>query len=315
MACYVYDELMSTAHIPQGHHVERPERVECIYEVVSKMGLTRLPSRLVTIDEIHRAHGKKYLTKMGKHGSLANSDMYWTHSSYLSVLLSAGCTCQMVNHILDHPECSRGFAIVRPPGHHASYNKESGFCWLNNIMIGAMSALSRPNVNRVLIVDWDVHYHLGTADILAKVSDKKEKPDDITVFSMHRFDNGEFFPGAGSGRTSVRHNGRVVNQGFNGPYGDKEVITALQGFLEDYETVGTRLGHGPPDLILVSCGFDAAEGDLLGGCHVTPAAYAVMTKMLVDVCPRVGMVLEGGYSLPVLQECSRAVCDVLRLNV
>jgi acetoin utilization deacetylase AcuC-like enzyme len=288
-----------TLHEAGYPHDENPERIKVIYNNVKDLDVVEVPARDATVEEISRAHKLHYMTQFSEL-SKKSSDMYWNEWSLGAIIMAAGSCCQLVQES-NKGSINHGFAIIRPPGHHASRGRCSGFCFLNNVMIAALDALEQ--VHRVLIIDWDVHYHQGTEDI---VENTEYDADRLTVFSMHRYDRGNFFPGGKSGRTGTKHNGKIVNVGFNGVCGDKEYTRTLQTFLDNYvHKIGT------PDLILVSCGFDAAEGDPLGGYKVTPQGYADMTKQLLKVSPRVVMALEGGYNLEVIPKCARACIQTM----
>lgn len=294
----VYNRAM-TMHEASYKHDECPERIMVIYKAIKDLPFIRVAARDATTKEISRAHPIEYLSQM-QSLSLKDGDMYWNQWSLDAIVMAAGSCCQLVqesvNGNIDH-----GFAIVRPPGHHAFRSQCRGFCFLNNVMIAALEALE--HMYRVLIVDWDVHYHQGTEDIIQST---QYTADRLTVFSMHRYDGGCFFPGGTDGETGTKCDGRIVNVGFNSVKGDKEYVECLQTFLENYVQ-----NTGKPDMILVSCGFDAAKGDPLGGYAVTPSGYAAMTRKLLEVSPKVVMVLEGGYNLKVIPQCARACIETM----
>jgi histone deacetylase 6 len=209
-------------------------------------------------------------------------------------------------------ECRNGAAIVRPPGHHACRDNCSGFCYINNVLVAAFGALTRNPDLKILIVDWDVHYHSGTSDILKRTTYTSSQ---IVVFSMHRYDHGCFFPGDKEGATGSYHHGRIVNKEFNMPRGrrtipgDEQYNTELSKFLSSYKHM-----YGEPDIIIVSCGFDAAKGDPLGGFNITPQGYYDMTTQLMRASNgKVAMVLEGGYNISVITD-SAIACTKAMMN-
>lgn len=217
-------------------------------------------------------------------------------------------------------EIANGFAIVRPPGHHAEPCAAKGFCLFNNVGVVAKH-LTQVKNERVLIVDFDVHHGNGTAAMFNKVSNP-------CYMSLHRHDGGSFFPGASSSRdhssdgklhihpASALAVGQEEGLGYNVNIawdgkgaGDKEYIAAFQKVLIPIAN------EFSPTVILVSAGFDAALGDLIGGCKVTPHGYGSLTRMLCECIPsakgRVLLFLEGGYLLSVLPECAKACLEVL----
>lgn len=261
-----------------------------------------------TKDQLLRVHTERYLRYLdqgtnGLKSLTANDpDMYYNEWTVTAAKLAAGAATELVELVCKTN--SSGFAVVRPPGHHAGCSKAEGFCYINNVMVATMNALETGLAKRILVVDWDVHYHHGTSMI---IYDKPDLTADmLTVFSMHRYDNGKFYPGKKRGSTGSYHRGMIVNHGFNRYAEDTHYQNVLGQFLDKYvrET-------GTPDLIVVSCGFDAAKGDPIGGFGVTPDGYYQMTKLLKSICPKVAMVLEGGYNLDVLPDCAEACIRAL----
>lgn len=297
----VYHPLMSLHKKPHGYHPECPERMIALYNSIQDLRWEPIPARVATYDEVTACHASKYYFEMKPDGM--NPDMFYNSHTDKAALLAAGSVCELVTraHAGD-VQC--GFAIVRPPGHHAHYGRAEGFCYLNNVLIAAYAALRKQQFRRVLIVDWDIHYHLGTEEILQRTR-FPYTAEQLTVFSIHRHDYGKFYPGGQHGRTCTKHGGRVVNVGLNEPSGDHRYLDELRKFLDSYTEAGN------PDLILVSCGFDAARGDPLGQYDVTPRGYAEMTGLLLEKCPNVIMALEGGYDLKAISTCGRAVIQAL----
>lgn len=287
------------------NHPECPSRYTVIYDRLRKVydqdpRILFIEARQATDTELHKVHTEKYVSNLGtnlKSLTYRNPDLYYNEWTYRASLLAAGAATQLVDTIALTDNMA-GFAIVRPPGHHAECSSPKGFCYINNVMVAALNVIHL--VKRILIVDWDVHYHFGTADIINKHPELT--PQQLTVFSMHRFDNGRFYPRKKSGATGVRSKGRIVNHGFNGYADDQQYISVLQSFLERYRVEMSA----SPDVIIVSCGFDAAKGDPIGGFGVTPNGYYEMTKMLHKFCPKLALILEGGYNLDVLPECAQA---------
>lgn len=301
---YVYDELMMQHEDPNNNddntfvHPEQPNRIKCIYDEICNRGLLNklieIPSRIITQKELLLGHTKKYISKLLnifdvetndiKIDSLVceyDDDLYANKNTLQCALLAAGSSINLVDAILTN-QITRGVAIIRPPGHHACSNKAMGFCFFNNVALAAIKA--RNYGFNVAIVDFDIHYGNGTADI---VKDEKN----ITFFSVHRHDLGKFYP----------KNGNVSKYSniFNYP------LNYIKGTDSDYtqifnDQIIPQLKSTNPDIILVSAGFDAAFGDPLGKYNVSPSGYRKIIKMLLGVQSRVALILEGGYNLHAL---------------
>ncbi|EFP07291.1 hypothetical protein CRE_13458 [Caenorhabditis remanei] len=195
--------------------------------------------------------------------------------------------------------------IVRPPGHHASASKSSGFCIFNNVAVAAKYAQRRYKAKRILILDWDVHHGNGTQEIFYEDAN-------VMYMSIHRHDKGNFYPvgepkdyfdvGEGAGE------GMSVNVPFSGAQmGDIEYQMAFQRVIMPISY------QFNPDLVLISAGFDAAIDDPLGDYRVTPETFALMTYQLSSLASgRVITVLEGGYNLTSISNSALAVCEVLQ---
>lgn len=205
------------------------------------------------------------------------------------------------------------FAVIRPPGHHAEREDVKGFCFYDNVSI-ATKVCQREfgeSCRKVMILDWDVHHGNGIQQ--ANYSDPN-----VLYVSLHVHINGKFYP-----EQSYRdrrppygdhlHCGQGAGMGknVNIPWrqtgmGDAEYIYAFQ------QIVMPIAIEFDPDLVIIAAGFDAAEGDMLGGCHVTPAGYGHMTHMLMSLAKgRLAVCLEGGYNLDSIARSSRAVARVL----
>lgn len=181
-------------------------------------------------------------------------------------------------------------AINRPPGHHAETNVSQGFCPINNAAIAA-DAAKRMGAERILLIDWDVHHGNGTENIF--YDDEK-----VLYVSIHRYDNGTFYPGTGHPARcgSNRGLGYNVNIAWNhfageSTVGDADYMAAFRHVIvpiaEEYQ----------PQLVIVSAGFDAVAGDPIGNCRVSPECFGYMTHMLNSVGAPVVLLLEGGYNL------------------
>jgi acetoin utilization deacetylase AcuC-like enzyme len=215
-------------------------------------------------------------------------------------LLAAGAAIEGVERVLDGRH-RRALALVRPPGHHAETDRAMGFCFYNNVAIGAAHARAR-GVERVAIVDYDVHHGNGTQHVF-------ESDPQVLYVSMHQ---SPFYPGTGA----FGEIGRGDGQGFT-----VNIPLEVGAVDEDYRVVFTDivipvLSQFRPGLVLISAGFDAHERDPLGGMRVSSPAFAAMTLELRQVAEshsggRLAAVTEGGYDLHALAESLGLLTEVL----
>uniref|UniRef100_A0A8C6RQ98 Histone deacetylase n=1 Tax=Nannospalax galili TaxID=1026970 RepID=A0A8C6RQ98_NANGA len=236
-----------------------------------------------------------------------DSDTVWNemHSSS-AVRMAVGCLVELAFKVAAG-ELKNGFAIIRPPGHHAEESTAMGFCFFNSVAITAKLLQQKLNVGKVLIVDWDIHHGNGTQQ--AFYNDPS-----VLYISLHRYDNGNFFPGSGApeevgGGPGVGYNVNVAwTGGVDPPIGDVEYLTA-------FRTVVMPIAHEfSPDVVLVSAGFDAVEGHLspLGGYSVTARCFGHLTRQLMTLAGgRVVLALEGGHDLTAICDASEACVSAL----
>ncbi|CAG0915800.1 unnamed protein product [Notodromas monacha] len=279
----------------------------------------RIQPRKATLEEIQICHAESHTLLFGaspmNHHNIdwnrrvvalpcgglgVDSDTTWDRLHTASAArMAVGCVLELAFKVA-HGEASNGFAVVRPPGHHAEHGEPMGFCFFNNVAIAAKHLRCQLGLEKILIIDWDVHHGNGT---------QKMFYDDCHVLylSIHRHDVGNFFPGTGGSTQCGADDGMgfTVNVAWSGslnpPMGDAEYLAA-------FRTVVIPIAQDfHPDMILVSCGFDAARGHpaQLGGYNVSPACFAHMTRALMQLAHgKVVLALEGGYSLPAICDCS-----------
>jgi len=195
-------------------------------------------------------------------------------------------------------------AVVRPPGHHAEKDTPSGFCLINNVALAASYAVNILGLERVLVLDWDVHHGNGTQHMF--YSNKE-----VLYMSLHRYDNAEFFPQSKDANYDMVGDGPGKGFNVNIPWnfasmGDAEYLLAFQSIVMP---IAYQL---QPQLVLISAGFDAAAGDPLVGYGVTPGMYGHMTHHLCALAGgKVVVALEGGYNLDSISEsathCAKAL--------
>uniref|UniRef100_A0A8C3Y7P0 Histone deacetylase n=1 Tax=Catharus ustulatus TaxID=91951 RepID=A0A8C3Y7P0_CATUS len=236
-----------------------------------------------------------------------DSDTVWNelHSSS-AVRTAVGCLLELAFKVAAG-EVKNGFAVIRPPGHHAEESTAMGFCFFNSVAISAKLLQQRLSVGRILIVDWDIHHGNGTQQ--AFYSDPH-----VLYISLHRYDDGNFFPGSGAPEEvgsglGVGYNINIAwTGGVDPPIGDVEYLTAFRTVVMPIAT------EFCPDLVLVSAGFDAVEGHLspLGGYSVTAKCFGHLTKQLMMLAGgRVVLALEGGHDLTAICDASEACVTAL----
>ncbi|XP_035237895.1 histone deacetylase 6 isoform X1 [Anguilla anguilla] len=317
----VYDQRMMEHHnIWDSHHPELPQRISRIFSRHEDLGLVsrchRIPARPATEKELALCHSLQHIARIKSTEGMKPRDLYRlgeeynsiyiSPESYRSALLAAGACFNAAQAVLTG-EVRNAVAIVRPPGHHAEQDAACGFCFFNTAALTARYAQSlAPRPLRVLILDWDVHHGNGTQHIF-------EEDDSVLYISLHRYDNGMFFPS--SEDADFDRVGRGKGRGFNvnipwngGKMGDSEYLAAF------HMLVMPIARQFDPELVLVSAGFDAARGDPLGGYQVTPEGYAHLTHLLMSLAAgKVLLILEGGYNLTSISE-SMSMCTSMLLG-
>ncbi|XP_014833025.1 PREDICTED: histone deacetylase 6 [Poecilia mexicana] len=214
--------------------------------------------------------------------------------SFQVCVTAVGSVLQLVDRVLTS-ELRNGFAVIRPPGHHAQADQPNGFCVFNNMAVAARYAQKRHAVNRVLIVDWDVHHGQGIQYLF------QEDPS-VLYFSIHRYEGGAFWPHLQESDCSFVGSGRAEGRTINLPWNktgmsDADYITAFQQVLLPVAC------EFQPQLVLVSAGFDAAAGDPKGEMCVHPQCFHILTHMLMSLAEgRLVLALEGGYDLQATAE-------------
>ncbi|HEY6146084.1 MAG TPA: histone deacetylase [Thermoanaerobaculia bacterium] len=299
----VFDERFR-AHAAPYEHPESPARLAAIESRLEARGLLarcpRVPAREATDSEILAVHDQSLLEVVegaaSRPFSQLDPDTYANSQSPLAARLAAGGLIDLTLEVLAG-RLDSGVALLRPPGHHAERAQAMGFCLYNNVAIAAAAALSGA-ASRVLIVDWDLHHGNGTQDIFWN------EPA-VVYFSTHQ---APLYPGTGGldETGGPEAPGHTVNVPWPPGRGDADHLAAFDRLLLP---IARKFS---PDLVLVSAGFDAARGDLLGSQLVSPGGYGAMTARLTELAGgRVVLALEGGYELDAISASAEACLRVL----
>ena len=263
-----------------GEHPETPHRLEVLLET---FGDWVEPEPAADAD-IERCHARDYMERVRQveAPTLFDLDTVCTPTSYEAALLAAGGAIEAVRR--------GGFALVRPPGHHALPDRAMGFCLFDNVAIAARWAQAELGVERVAIVDWDVHHGNGTQAIF-------QGDDSVLFVSLHQW---PLYPGSGGPDEQAE---TTVNVPLPAGCGDAEYARAFE------EIVEPEVQRFQPELVLVSAGFDAHEDDPLAGMRLTEDGFRQLASRSAALGPRVAAVLEGGYNLETLPVCVKAALD------
>jgi acetoin utilization deacetylase AcuC-like enzyme len=303
----VFLEHPSSFEHETGGHPEQPARIAAIQRELGRrdwLGFERVSSPAVERELLTAVHPEAYVESielLSAHGGGAiDLDTVASAGSFDAAVHAAGGAVLMVELLLDG-DADRAFSAHRPPGHHALPNRAMGFCLFNNVAVAARFALDRRGLDRVMIVDWDVHHGNGTNDIF--------HADPAVLFvSIHQW---PLYPGTGAASDTGEGDGEgfTVNLPVPPGTGDPEYTALID------ETVVPLAHEYRPQLMLVSAGYDAHRDDPLADCRVTEEGFAAMTRSLCEVADSVGAplgcVLEGGYALEALGRSVAATMEAL----
>lgn len=290
-----------------GSHPEQPARMLAIAAELERrdwLGYERIASPPAARDDLLAVHSERHLALIERAaevgGARIDADTLMSAGSLRAAMHAAGGAVDLVDRLLDGA-ASTGFSIHRPPGHHAERERAMGFCLFNSIAVAARHAIAVRGLERVMIVDWDVHHGNGTNDIFAA-------DPQVLFVSIHQ---SPLYPGTGPA-TDV---GTGPGRGFtvNLPVAPGSDDAVFRG-LVDHVAVPLARAYAP-QLLLISAGFDAHAEDPLADCSVTDAGFAAMARSLADVAGElavpVGAVLEGGYALDALARSVAATMEQL----
>ena len=294
-SAYCYDPFNLRHHMPG--HPENRERLRSTWELLGRSGaldaMLDVPCTPASDERLLRVHSRKHLDTVAlaaQRSAHLDADTYVGPDSEQAARLAAGGLCNVVDAVLTE-KARNGFALIRPPGHHATPDRGMGFCLYNNVAVAARAAQTEHGVQRVMIVDFDVHHGNGTQDAFY---------DDGSVlfFSTHQY---PFYPGTGHWRETGHGtgSGATINVPFPAGVGDA-------GYTEVFDKVlWPAARRFAPQLILVSAGYDAHWNDPLASMQLTIPGYAALVARLLEMANelcrgRIVFVLEGGYHLEVL---------------
>jgi acetoin utilization deacetylase AcuC-like enzyme len=304
----VIEDGRHVAHVQPGHP-ERPERVEAIRAHLASAPATRdlprLAAEAVDDDVLLRVHDRKHLADVAAlcaaGGGHFDADTYATSFSDVAARIAAGGTVRAVDAVVAEGY-DAAFAVVRPPGHHATASRAMGFCLYNNVAVATQHARAALGVTRVAIVDIDVHHGNGSEETFW------DDPD-VLYTSLHQY---PLYPGTGA--ASDRGGPEAAGLTINVPLAPGSTADVwLQSF---DESVQPAVRAFAPELVVVSCGFDAHRDDPLAELRLDAGTYAAVAERLASLTDlpsggRTVWVLEGGYDLDALTSSISAVLDVL----
>ncbi|KAJ7770150.1 histone deacetylase complex protein [Mycena maculata] len=317
---FVYSvEMINHCSISPDGHPEAPERIVRIWNaIVSKhysLNAKLIPIRPVLKQEALLVHSEDLWDKIESIQHMTTQEIVDTEKYYeqLSLYISQATTrsarlsCGGVIEAclaVAKGELKKTFAIVRPPGHHAEPEEHMGFCFFNNVAVAARVVQQRTPLKKILILDWDVHHGNGT---------QRAFNDDPSVLyiSLHRYEKGEFYPCGPFGGLQSCGEGAGLGYSVNIPWPEKGMSDA--DYIHAFQKIVMPIAmEFAPELVIISAGFDAAVGDDLGECLVTPTGYAHMTYMLGGLAGgRLVVALEGGYNLDSITNSALAVTEII----
>jgi acetoin utilization deacetylase AcuC-like enzyme len=312
------EELVTTAIVyhpdylkhETGAHPERPERAALIAQEIKERDSLEhryiwLTPQVCKEEDILRCHSSQQydLVRQACEKNLGalDADTVISKESFQVSLMASGGVITAIDSVMNN-QVDNAFAVVRPPGHHATSERAMGFCLFNNVAVGARYAQIKHNLERVLIVDWDVHHGNGTQDIFYSYNS-------VFYFSLHQY---PYYPGTGkTGEVGLdKGQGYTLNAPLPAGTSAKDYRSVFD------EALKKILNKTKPDLILISAGFDSHREDPLGQLMLENEDFAWITTRLKQVAESVGhqrvvSVLEGGYNLKRLGKIALAHVEAL----
>ena len=296
----LYYDPIFLEHDP-GPHPESPQRLRQTLEHLGKLQLVdrchQAPWKPATREQLSRVHCREYVATVREFaasgGGRIEADTVVSGKSYEGALMATGAVCDAVARVVQ-AEANRALCLVRPPGHHALPSAAMGFCLWNHCAVAAAAATVEHQIDRVLIVDWDVHHGNGTQDIFWQ-------SEQVAFFSIHRW---PFYPGTGQRDETGSGRGLGTTCNVPLPYG-----TSRQAYLQHFTSALERMAaQHRPQLILLSAGFDAHHADPIGSLGLEVEDFQILTERVLEIANvyaggRIISMLEGGYHPQALAEC------------
>lgn len=278
-------------------HPESPERLKACLKALKKSQysekLHEVNPTSATVDQVAYVHDPDYIQfvkSTSENGGMLDFDTVVSVGSFDIALLAVGGALRATDAVMSN-EVDNAFCLIRPPGHHALPKKGMGFCLFNNVAISARYLQKEHDLQRILIVDWDLHHGNGTQEIFYG-------DNSVFYFSIHAY---PYYPGTGA----VDETGADQGSGFtlNIPMSP---LSSPEDYINAFEDVlKPNAFNFEPDFVLISAGFDAHEDDPLGRMKMTTEAYGKLTEIVCEIADnccdgRVVSLLEGGYNLKAL---------------
>ena len=286
-------------------HPECPERIPAILTGLKKIQSQKLIWKEIgSFDEkyIELTHSKKYLEKINQ--SFPKEDLVFldgdtivSKGSKKAAYDAVGAIINAIDAVMNQ-EFDNAFCVVRPPGHHAEKEQAMGFCIFNNVAVGATYLLEKYKLDKVAVIDFDVHHGNGTQDIF--YNEKK-----VLYISSHQF---PFYPGTGS-KDEIGKFNNILNIPL-------KAGTVSEEFFNSYKKVYDKLNEFRPQFILLSAGFDAHKNDPLANVDLESRDYYILTKEIMKIAKKICSnkivsILEGGYNLSAIQESAKYHVEAL----
>jgi len=301
----IFTSNSSIKHDTGPGHPECPERIPAILTGLKKIQSQKLIWREIrSFDEkyIELTHSKKYLEKIDQ--SFPKEDLVFldgdtivSKGSKKAAYDAVGAIINAIDAVMNQ-EFDNAFCVVRPPGHHAEKEHAMGFCIFNNVAVGATYLLEKYKLDKVAIIDFDVHHGNGTQDIF--YNEKK-----VLYISSHQF---PFYPGTGS-KDEIGKFNNILNIPL-------KAGTVSEEFFNSYKKVYDKLNEFRPQFILLSAGFDAHKNDPLANVDLESRDYYILTKEIMKIAKKICSnkivsILEGGYNLSAIQESAKYHVEAL----
>lgn len=304
-----YDPIMLEYHCEWDPiYPEKPDRILKPYERCKFYNLVDkcvdIKGRFATDEEVEVKHTKR-VNELMKESETMNRDelidlskkydsMYWHNATNKAARWALGSSLEMLDNILTY-KIQNGFAIIRPPGHHAMHDEPNGYCYFNNAAICAKVAIDKYKLKRVLIVDWDVHHGQGIQRMFY------DDPN-VLYFSIHRYDNGNFWPNLRE--SDFDYIGEGAGKGFNINVPLNKIGFNNTDYMAIFNNILLPIAYEfNPELVIVSSGYDSCIGCFEGRMKVTPSCYAHFINVLSCLANgKLCVLLEGGYCIKSLSE-------------